>query len=376
MYTIEKAIYDMLQKQPFFANFLLASQICTTDPKIERAACSYNKNQITFYFNPTFMETCTVEQQVTVMAHEIMHILLEHCTNRSYGHSNKEAKNIAMDCAINQFLPGIENIPGGAVTLRKLSEICKKDLFPFETYEYYYEQIKEAVKNENKEGDHDKMDGDGNGEMTDGERTMAKAHIRDQMNKAIKAAAGNIPNGVASIIAELNKNNQVSWKQQLRNLVSSARTVTKKSTRMKVHRRFELEQPGKKKDRKLVLGVCTDSSGSVSDEAYASFMTEIYHIAKLTEVTYLIQADCEVQKVDVIRGGKAKKGVLTTRAGRGGTAYQPAINECIKRECDAIVFMGDFDCADTPKNPGVPFIWVGVGQSPAPGNFGKVLRLK
>lgn len=372
MHTIEKVMYDMLQKEPFFANFLLGSQICTNDPKIERAAAGYRNGVVTFYFNMDWMETLTRPQQSAVMKHEIFHVLLEHCTHRSYGFANRTAKNIAMDCAINQY---IQDLPPDCVTLQSLSDLCKKNLLPFETYEYYYEQIKEAVENENKDGhqDHDYMDG---GTMTDAERAIARAHIKDQMNKAVKASAGNVPNGVASILAELNKNNQVSWKQQLRNLVSSARTVTKKSTRMKVHRRFELDQPGKKKDRKLVLGVITDSSGSVSDEAYASFMTEVYHIAKLTEITYLIQADAEVQGVDIIKGGKAKKGVLTSRKGCGGTVYGIPIQKAKSLGCDAILLFGDADSSDTPADPGVPFIWVITGTQAPPAPFGKVIRIK
>ena len=40
-----------------------------------------------------------------------------------------------------------------------------------------------------------------------------------------------------------------------------------------------------------------------------------------------------------------------------------------------LVDSSDGDTADLPKNPGKPFLWVLVGNSPAPAPFGKVVRL-
>ncbi len=379
MGVLERPIYSLLQTEPFFANFLLGSEIILDDPEITRAAVSFNNNNIQFYFNISYLQSITLKNQVAVMKHEVLHVLLDHCGKRYGDKINHEAVNYFKDGAINQMIP---DLPEDCVTLESMEKICKKKLKPLENYEYYYAQAEQALPKTPYKGhstDHDKMSGDGSG--TDGSPiseaadSLRKAIIKDKVNKAISAAKGNIPQGLESVIANLNKAAQVNWRQQLRNLVASARSVTTKSNRMKVHRRFELDQPGKKKDRKLVLGVCTDSSGSVSDAAYSAFLNEIYSIAKSTTITYLVHADCEVQKVDIIKGGKAKGDVLKKRHGSGGTMYGPAIEHCTKLGCDAIIYFGDFDCADTPKNPNVPFIWVGVGSQPAPANFGKVLRI-
>lgn len=371
MGILEKPIYNLLQTQPFYANFILASRIVLNSPKVERAAASIRNNEIVFYFNPDWYSTLTTLEQVAILQHEVLHILLDHCNLRSQFSGNHKAKNISMDCAINQF---INNLPENCVTLESLEELCEKKLRPKETWEYYYEHLKQAVEDyQNGQGDdHDMMDGDPNDSWTD---AIKKAIIRDQAAKAMKASAGIVPDGLESILSQLNQPPKVNWKQQLRNLIASARSVNTKSSRLKTHRRFELDQPGKKKKRELVLGVCTDSSGSISDEQYIEFMNEIESISKNTSITYLVHADCEVQKVDVIKGGKAKSGVLSKRHGNGGTAYQPAINECVKYKCNAIVYFGDFDTSDTPTNPGVPFIWVGVGDQKPPADFGRVIRL-
>jgi predicted metal-dependent peptidase len=257
-----------------------------------------------------------------------------------------------------------------------MEKLAKRKLNPKDIWEYYYEQLKNEVENNpDYFSDHDKMDGDGMEWESDSDRAIDRATIRDKIGQATKASAGKIPEELSSFIASYNQPALVNWKQQLRNLISSARCTTTKPTMMKTHRRFDLDQPGRKKNRKLVLGVCTDSSGSISDESYSMFMNEIVSIAKNTTVTYLVHADCVVQKVDVIKGGKASGDVLKKRHGNGGTAYSPAIEECVKRKCDAIVYFGDFDCSDIPKNPGVPFIWVGVGNQSPPANFGRVIRI-
>lgn len=378
MKTIENAIYDLLQREPFFANFILGCSISYNHPQVKTAACTFKDNKIHFIFNVEWMEALTREQKSAVLKHEVFHILLDHVSKRSYGPENRMAKNIAMDCAINQF---IDNIPEGGVTLKTVSELCKKELPPFETWEYYYHQMKDSVEDKGEGHDHDVMEGDGkgdkdaSGEQGESQESMRKAVVRDMANKALKAAAGKTPNGVSQILSELNKAGKVNWKQQLRNIISSARNITTKPNRMRTHRRFELDQPGRKKDKKLILGVCVDSSGSVSDESFTRFMTEVYNIAKMTSITYLIDADCEIQKIQVIKGGKAKDNALNQRHGGGGTAYQPAISECVKRKCDVIVYFGDMDSADTPTNPGVPFIWVRVGSQEPPAQFGRVIDL-
>lgn len=373
---IEKLIYELLKTEPFFANFLLGSSISYNNPRVQTAAVSILKGTINFYFNTAYMESKSLPAQKAILKHEILHVLLEHCggsRNPDY-QKNHMAKNVAMDCAINQY---ITDLPEGGVTLASLEKMVGQKLQPYECWEYYYDQMKQKAK-ENGPGDgephdHDIMfEGEGDSEA---QQAQNKAAIKDLANKAASASAGNVPEHVAKLLGSLNKDQKVNWKQQLRNLVASARSITRKPTRKRANRRFELEQPGHKKDKKLILGVCFDVSGSVSDESLQEFFNEAYHLAKQTTKTYLIQADCEINKVELVKNGKAKPSQLQTRYGSGGTAYQPAIDKCMELDCDAIIYFGDMDAADVPKNPKIPFIWVRVGSQPPPGNFGKVIDL-
>jgi predicted metal-dependent peptidase len=201
---------------------------------------------------------------------------------------------------------------------------------------------------------------------------MGKEVLQDAIGKSIKDACGNIPDVVSKIFDSMRSESKVPWQQVLANFVARSSSNTTQSTRKRSNRRFGIDQPGKKKKRELTLGVCVDSSGSVSDESYEKFLNEIIRITKFCQKVYFVEADCVVQNVDILK--KNTKNHLK-RNGNGGTAYQPAIDKCVELNCDAIVYFGDFDTSDTPTNPGRPFLWVGVGNSPKPGNFGGEIRL-
>lgn len=372
MQRLERPIYNLLKEEPFFAHFLLGCRIKFDDPKIDIAGVSVTKGDIVFYFNANKFFNFTMPEQVAVIKHEVLHLLLEHCGARMVGLEYNMAINIAMDCAINQH---IQNLPSMAVHLPAVEKLVGHALLPHETWEYYYDKLKQKIKSQdNKPHDHDIMHGSGTDDH--GEREQRRATIQAAANKATAAAAGNVSEHVRTLLGDLNRAAKLPWKQLLSNFVSSARSVKNKSTRMKPNRRFGLEQPGRKKIRELVLGVVVDSSGSVSDQAYAAFMTEISSIIKNTSITYLMHADCAVQKIVTIRNGKANAKDLTERHGRGGTAYQPAISKCTELGVDAIIYFGDMDSADTPTDPRIPFLWARVGKSNPPGDFGRIIDIE
>lgn len=376
--TLERPIYDLLEKEPFFANFLLACKIdFTQDTKVvPTAGVMVQRGVINFVINTDFYFSKTRLEQVAVLKHEILHVLFDHTGKRSKGPINRAAKNIAMDCAINQY---ITDLPEGGVTLETVSKLVGKNIKAGEVWEYYYELMKDKAKENSKgaPGNHEYMEGNSDGssiEIEDeSEAAINRAAIQDAATKAIKASAGNIPKSIQGILGQFNRAPTLPWSQILRNFVANARHVETRNSRSRAHRRYDLDQPGKRKIKRLVLGVCIDSSGSVSDELYAKFLHEISVVAKNTDTTYLIHADCEVQHVDVIKDGKMSKEKHSKRHGNGGTAYSPAINHCKKLDCDAIIYFGDMDAADTPQNPGVPFLWVRSGNQEPPGKFGRIL---
>lgn len=378
MNTLERAIYNFLKEEPFYAQFVLNCKIEYNVRNVPTLGIGVYNHTLSLAINTEFFEALSSNEQQAVLKHEIMHAVLEHCGTRidkDEWRKNRQNINIAMDCAINQY---IKDLPKGCVTLDGLSKMLNKSLAPFEAWEYYYGEITQFAKDnpdkcEPSPNDHEYMVGGEEGEGAPMSAEEAKAVVKDAVSKAVKTSKGKIPGELATILNKLNEAASVNWKQQLRNIVCNVKSPLNKNTRLKPNRRYDLDQPGKKKIKTLVLGVCCDSSGSVSDEQYAMFMREIRSLANNTAITYMVQADCAISKVDIIKNGKASESILSSRHGGGGTAYQPAIDYCMERGCDAIIYFGDMDSADNPKNPGVPFIWARVGSSKPPGEFGKIV---
>ena len=373
MELIGNAIHDLIKEEPYFGYFVLNSRILYDSYGVPTAGATMVNSIPTLVFNTDYVKKWKQDgyDVKDLLKHEVLHLLLEHTTN--WNGLDQKLANVAMDCSINQFLGPL---PENTVSLELLSKELKKDLPEFQAWKYYYNELLEYQKQNGKGGDfgetvddHDIQTGESGGQELSSE--FKKALVDAISKKALKESGGLVPNGMEQIISDLSGQNQLCWKQLLKNFIFSKRDDKKRTTLKRMNRRFPFPTPGYRHKRTLTLGVCTDSSGSISNEAHSLFLTEIENISKNCTDVYWIQADCEVQSVEKIKKNKINK----TRKGNGGTAYQPAIDKCTELKCDVIVFFGDFDCADTPKDPRVPFLWVGVGNQDAPGKFGKVVRL-
>lgn len=368
-FSMDKALHRLLEKEPFFAHFLLQHKIVLDPPKLPTLGVMVDRSgTLILMVNTTFYNGMTTSEQVAILKHELMHVLLGHVHKRGTAYKiNHQLANVAMDCAINQH---IEGLPTTAITLKVMQENYGLSMKSNQTFEYYFDAIRESPNVQHVEDTtgHDF----GDGAMDEMGSTQASAAIAKAAQDAMRASKGNVPQHLQQALGDLLKPAKVPWERHLRNLIASAPIVEKRNTRKKVHRRFDLEQPGKKKKRKPKIAVCVDSSGSVSNEAFNAFIVEAIGISKSCAVMWLLDADSEVQHVKKITG-KAKPSELNKRHGNGGTAYQPAITKAMSLKVDIIIYFGDMDSADHPTNPRIPFIWARVGSQEPPGKFGHVV---
>lgn len=368
MNNIEKAIKKLLDNKPFYAHFFLDSKISYDILNVPAAGVRATSTGVEFIFNTEWVNKHTPGQIGSVIEHEVLHVLFEHITCYKDPVIEKHIANIAQDASINQFL---DDLPEGCITLEGLEQQLDIKLEAEQTWEYYYSKLiehKDKLQSTMTLDMHDLE----NELVGDGKPFQTKAALKAAIDRAMKSTKGNVPNAVLKAYDSLNANHKVPWQQVLSNFVARATSNTTRASRKKTNRRFGLEQPGKVKKRELTLGVCVDSSGSISDEDFQQFLTEISRVSKLCQKVILIDADCEVQNIDVIKKNKPLK---LERHGYGGTAYQPAISKCLEYKADAIVYFGDGGASDIPENPGIPFLWVLVGNDNPPANFGGVIRI-
>lgn len=364
---LDKAIAELLREKRFFAHFVMNSNIMWDAYNVPTAgACIINFTP-TLIFNSEYIKKLTVSEFAGVVEHEVNHLLFDHMTQGSERKLDAHIWNIAADCMINQH---IRVLPEGCITPEAIEKLVNKKVKRLEHSEYYYNILMKEKKKLEKMFPHDDHSLEGVPGKAKGKESQIA--VRKAVNNALKAAAGNIPEHLKGMISDILKPEKIPWQQILRNFIGQAISSTSEGTRKKAHRRFDLDAPGKRKRRELTLGICADSSGSVSNELFADFLNEVVHIMKSVGTSYFIDADCEIQSIEVLKKGKK---FTFKRSGNGGTAYQPAITKCKELKCDAIIYMGDGDSADTPLNPGKPFLWVLPEGCNPPANFGKVLTI-
>ena len=367
MNIVEKSIHALLETNPYYAHFFLNSKIVYDKYGVPTAGAAMTLSGPVLCFNTEFISKLTPQELGAVIEHEVLHLLFEHTGAPTKDPTiEKHIANLAMDVTINQY---ISNLPNGCITLDvlKANNITAE---PEQTWEYYYNKLMQRRDEMLKQGEFDVHDMEECPNQVTGQQ--AKAALRKTMDDAAKVSKGNIPSVIAKVYDSLTSEAKIPWQQVLSNFIARTASSVSKNTRKRVNRRFGIDQPGKLKKRELTLGVCVDSSGSISDESYQAFLNEIDRISSLCSKVYVIEADCQVHNVEIL---KKKQRPKRERNSNGGTAYQPAIDHCKTLNCDAIVYFGDFDTSDIPTDPGKPFLWVGVGNQEKPANFGFEVRL-
>lgn len=366
----------------FYAHFLMRMNVVYTN-KLPTAGVSVT-DKLNLYINPDFFNSLDVEQKKELIEHEVEHIIYKHPLRAKdyigdgYNSNTHKLFNIASDAYINNDKPHLTKDLGVTYDRlnKELKQLGSKDTVgPENPSEVTYEILKRNQLEADGKGGCQTSDDHSTWDESTENREIADAIIKDAANKAQAATGvGNMPEGILREISNMNKAT-VNWKRELRQFFVHSlkydfeRTRTRRNRR-DIHNGDLIQMPGRRKKPQLSVAVCVDSSGSVCDDAFAQFFAEIGAIADMGVEITVLDADCEVQSI--YKYDKTKK---VERTGRGGTAYGPAINKAKELGVDGIIYFGDFDCADTPTDPKIPFLWAGVGNQPAPASFGKVVRV-
>lgn len=359
------AIISLLQdSDKMFYGYLLQSARRVPDPKLPAIAAVNVTDGINLYYNPERWKQLPLSEQVAVLEHEVLHVVLDHVLKSRSQNFDHKLWNIAVDMVVNQYVKGL---PEWVVT-------CAKSGLPAgQNAEWYYSKLKKMSKGKKEEAgegvvdDHGKWEDSAAASNPEGARAIVKDAIKTAENKA---GPGSLPQYLSNILNEYGKS-KVSWKTVLRQFVYASINSNKKKTRKRVNRRYGTIYPGKKKDVYAHIGVAMDTSGSVSEQSLQDYIAELnaMHRALPIKLT-VIQADCVVTDVSEFNPKKQMK-----ISGRGGTAYQPAFDKAKELKVDACIYFGDMDCADTPVKPKYPVLWATVQGGTPPVKWGKVISI-
>jgi predicted metal-dependent peptidase len=399
MNRLREAITALVSVEPFYGHLILNMRIVkdNTCP----TAGVWVTDKVNLCYNEDYVNSLSLNSACKLLKHECEHIFREHIARaKQIGATSKEQHkrfNISTDATINRHdllssakehgwvtVAGINEQLKGLIEKHNAKPENKADQRTFTSLddgqiaEYYYNKINEFA---DQNGDLLPQSGDGFGETDDhsqwekseGSAEVQKEVIKDSVNNAVKKAGGigNVSGDIASIVAKLNES-QVNWKQQLRQAVVKTQKSLRENTRKRRNRRYGILQPGIKRKPVVKIAVPVDTSGSMCGEPLRHAWAELasIHSASEVEIT-VIEADCGVKNTYEFDPKKTPQFV-----GGGGTAYGPALEKAKELKVDLIIYIGDMDAADTPKDPKIPVIWCVTGTSKPPADFGKAVYVK
>lgn len=320
-------------------------------------------NGLEIRFNPTSFLALTPGQRVSRLMHETMHVALQHM-GRLQGR-NMDKFNIAADYCINLMLVdrGFERIPTWLYDeqYRGMSteEIYK--LLPDDMEMPASEADLNSPPMEPEEFDNLVSD------------ILVRASVQSKMSGD---APGTIPGEIQSYLDKLLKP-RLPWNRILQKYMNSL--AKNDYSFRKPNRRFfpKHHLPSLYSERLMDIAIAVDASGSVSDEDFKVFISEVDGILRMMQpdkIT-LIQFDMGIRSVDTVKN--VRELAKLKFIGRGGTDITQVMNWTKKNKPQLLLMFSDgdfiFRAAHTSK---MPTLWVIHNNEKFTAPFGKVIHYK
>lgn len=361
---LSQARTTLVMKHPFFG-MLALNMPFMVDPNLSPPTASTNGKEVRYH--PDFCAKLCDQELLFVVAHEVMHPVLDHVLRRN-GRDPK-AWNIACDIVVNYLL--IEENIG------RMPDTGVYDAMLFKQGGGIAEKIYDLMEKWNdsrRNGDALDHCADAPGDAS--ERAIVAAEMRTLLVQAASVAkqrgalSANIKRFVEEALTPV-----VDWRDVLRRFVVRARTDERSFARP--NRRFHslgLIMPSVTGEEMGDLVVAVDCSGSIGRKELDSFgaeITAIHHDTrpKNIHVVYFDSRVCHHDQFDQSETPKLQP------HGGGGTAFSPIFRFIAKQEIApvACVVLTDLCCSDFGDAPDYPVLWVTNDQTRAP--WGEVVKM-
>lgn len=379
MDNIKKARARMMITQPFFASLMASTPwIETTD--VPTAGTDMKK----IYFNPDFFANMPVDEVMGVIAHEVMHIALEHGMRQQS--RNHVLWNMACDFAINPILKEC----GMVLPARHLDDPQFHKMSAGEIYDKLQQMADKARKSgktgdptdgaaksgmpecdPNLQGDLQTPD-DGNGDPA--EQAKMRQQIQQKVAQAANIArmAGKVPGGLEGLINDI-LDPKVPWPDVLRDYMLAQ--VKDDESWSRRNRRFNnIYLPARYSecmDKVVVIG---DSSGSMfCQDDLDKMAAEINGVFEMTQPRELrlIWADTRVASDEVFEAGDI---VLVAPKGGGGTDMRVPLKYVEQYDPDFVILITD-GYTPWPDSVPYPLIVVCTQDATPPDGLGQVVKV-
>ena len=404
-FDIKPHLVAMMLEEPFYGKVLRTVTKIPTD-RIRTAGVLAKDGDIKMWFNKAFLAALPGKEIRGVMKHEMLHLIFEHTTTRKF--EPHIIWNYATDLAINSHLvgelPDFGLEPGkafkeltaedkermGEEAVRRYELVSAKvaSFPPKMAAEWYFArlmedpEVKDAIQNPNPDGQSGEGeegegggpgqpgngpampgtldDHDGWGEMSEEDRELVKAKIKQAAGDAAKECDQKGQWG--SVPAELRKQikaalvKEVPWQKILDRFCGYSRRANRTTSYSRIHSTMGRLVPGAKRNYTSSVAAYIDQSGSVSDAELALCFGELANLAKNTEFTcYHFDTEVDEESKKVWK----RKGMPAHRTRGGGTCFTAPKEHANKRrsEFDGYIILTDGYAGD-PGPSRLPRAWV------------------
>jgi len=391
---LENATVRLLKRRPFYGHLLLGfqRQQVAEGPPVG-ATIRNGLPVLTFY--PDAFARFTPDEQGALLEHALKHILHLHPLRR--GGVHRLTWDAACDLAIN---PTIAHLP---------AEAARPEQFELEdglAAEEYYRELSRPFDAGNLPGE-----GVGRGERDTGAATgagpdsdaaggvlsvdfktlddhkvwddadstpvaLGEEVVRDLVRVAHRRSRGEIPGDLVELVESLLAPAPIPWPQVLRQFVTAAGRVGRKSTWKREHRRFGRTTPGVRKRQRLNLLVAVDVSESTDQRPLReAFARELLRIARGRDsLLTVLYAGSRIQRIESFTSSTA---VAEVYRGRGFTDLRPVFDHARQMQSRpaAVIYLTD-GYGEAPEAMEFPTLWVLTKDGRKPANWGVELRLE
>jgi len=421
---IKKAKVQLLLRNPFFATIVLSLPE-REDPNLPFIMAT---DGIQLFYNPSEVDQIELEELVSVLAHEALHVALLHPLRREG--RDPRMWNVACDYAINPLLKEARfALPKGALISDRYRDKYAEEIYndlmsssssssassqssptsppspsssasssstttssspPSQTSSQtscqapsqapQSQQTSSSQPSPQPSADPSKWGG-----VVDPAPETNLKELESQLKQRIVAAAqaakkeGKIPGGLEEEIKKL-LYPKLPWSELLRKFFNS---LTKDDyTFMRPNRRLlyrdlyfpSLYSPGAEA---VVLAV--DTSGSISTKELECFMSELNAILQIHNIKKLVVIQCDSKIQDVKEVIPPNPIPPLQVKGRGGTDFRPVFEYVEDHHLDptCLIYLTDLECSSYPPTPPpYPVLWICSQKNFAPPPFGEVIVLK
>ena len=370
----------LILDKPFLGALALRLPMIAADPKWCQTTSTDARS---FYYNPAYIDALSMEQAQFVLANQALHCALSHFSRRQ--HRSRFRWNIACDHAINPLLVKDGLIPPpGTLVLECFEGMTAEEIYPSIDENDSDEPSEQPQQDGEGSGDSKdesqgrEQDSPGHGEargaaqpqpLSASEQESLTAQWQQRLAGAAQQAqqAGKLGGILGRMVGELMQP-KLPWRLLLaRYLTQYARDDY--SYMRPSRREGEMILPSLRSAQADIL-VVLDTSGSVSEQEIAEFISEIDAIKGQLRARIVLHA-CDTalaedgpwlfEPWDEFRFREAIQG-------GGGTDFRPVFEWVSRqgREPDLLLYFTDAQGEFPPVEPGFPVLWLVKGRAPVP----------